>query len=72
MEQFYKMRKEWSLKKIPLNDFITKPGSTLRKVKLGDFIHADGYICSEVNPNLKMFGNCLEDMLHKIKVISVR
>lgn len=70
--QFSKMKKEWSNHNTPASSFSRKPLSALKRMKLSDFLHADGKIRAEVNPNLKMFTNCLELLQSKIKILTVK
>lgn len=71
-EQFDKMKKEWSRHQTPVSEFSKKPVSEMKRMKLSDFLHADGEIRSQINPNLKMFTNCLELLQSKIRLHSVK
>jgi hypothetical protein len=66
------MKKEWIKHNTPVSNFQTKVPQNLKNVKLSDFLHADGNIRSQVNPNVKMFTNCLELLQQKIRLHSVK
>lgn len=71
-DSFEKMKKDWSKHSTPVSNFQRNVPVSMQKVKFTDFLHADGCIRSQINPNLKVFSNSLELLQTKIRAGSLK
>lgn len=66
-EALDKLKKGWAKHFSPVANFQKNIPEKMKKVKIQDFMHADGILKSQVNPGLKKFSTHLETLQLKLK-----